>query len=214
MNNIKLTLNILTSLTIVFAISQVFAQTNNPQDEMTIDQQRQNNPHLNVRLVVRDIDEATWRIESLQHEINRIKEQMPSSTLNSRFSPVRILAPLTPVVNFSATSSEIAEVIQLQQSIYERYDRLNTSRKEAKEELADWIDTWDQAMEELEALAESYDLSHTCSDSDVMPAYNDSDNIKHIGCLISFYLDNYNNDDPGNPHRSISDLQLQQVVME
>ena len=36
-------------------------------------------------------------------------------------------------------------------------------------------------MEELKTLAESYDLSHTCSDSDVMSVYNGSDNIEHKG---------------------------------
>ena len=156
-------------------------------------------------MLAREIDRLNARIETLQWDVNYLEEQMPLPILNSKFSPFRvasiILDPFT--LGIFATTSEITEIRSSEEGRYERYDRLNSSRKQVIDELDDLTDLWYQKMEDLETLAESYDLpdDYHCEDSAVTFAYDSNDG--DMRCLISFYLDNYNNDDPGNPHRHI-----------
>ena len=165
---------------------------------------------IRVKSLVRDIDNLTWRIQALQSSIDNIEEQIPSPILHSRLSPIRIMSPFNPIsFLIGATHSQAVEIISSRNRSYEQYDRLNLTHEEATEELAYWTDLWNQKMEDLETLAEFYGLEdedYHCTDLGIISAHAIPSDENEIRCLISFYLDNYHNNDPGNPHRSISDV--------
>lgn len=175
-----------------FAALQVSAQVNSRQDT--------NEPGWDyiarrARLLTRDIDQASRQINELEERINDLEERIPNPYINSRMSPLRISANLLPMH-------------PLTREVYADYDRLSEQLIEAQSELEYWVDSWHHKVEELEVLAESYNigtLEFLCTDLDILLA---DDGQSDIRCLISFYLDNYSESDPGKPHQELTHLRL------